>query len=68
MVIYDPFHPDMDKEDAIVCFQEHIEMLEIQNDDEKENQRKMLKRKHRKNRESFCVSFYLIKSKCYCDT
>ena len=58
----------MDKEDAIVCFQEHIEMLEVQNDDDKENQRKMLKRKQRKNRESFCVSFiYEIKlfSKIY---
>ena len=56
----------MDKEDAIVCFQEHIEMLEVQNDDDKENQRKMLKRKQRKNRESFCVSFiYEMFSKIY---
>ena len=47
---------DMDKEDALVCFQEHIKQLEQEADDEKERDRRNLKRKQRKNREAFLVS------------
>ena len=46
----------MDKEDALVCFQEHIKQLEQEADDEKERDRRNLKRKQRKNREAFLVS------------
>ena len=46
----------MDKEDALVCFEEHIRMLEQEYDDEKEQQRRRTKRLQRKNREGFLVS------------
>ncbi len=39
-----------------MCFEEHIRMLEQENDDEKEQQRRRLKRTQRKNREGFLVS------------
>lgn len=45
----------MDKEDALVCFEDHIRMLEQENDDEKERERRRLKRQQRKNREGFLV-------------
>ena len=47
---------DMDKEDALVCFQEHIKALEQENEDERERERRNVKRKQRKNREAFLVS------------
>jgi len=34
---------DMDKEDALVCFEDHIRMLEQENDDEKERERRRVK-------------------------
>lgn len=46
---------NMDKEDALVCFEDHIRMLEQENDDEKERERRRLKRQQRKNREGFLV-------------
>ena len=46
----------MDKEDALLCFEEHIRMLEQEYDDEKERERRRLKRQQRKNREGFLVS------------
>ncbi|XP_059148733.1 pre-mRNA-processing factor 40 homolog B-like isoform X2 [Physella acuta] len=51
----DPDLENMDKEDALVCFEEHIRMLEQENDDEKERERRRIKRNQRKNRESFLV-------------
>ena len=45
----------MDKEDALICFEEHIRMLEQENDDEKEKDRRRVKRQQRKNREGFLV-------------
>jgi pre-mRNA-processing factor 40 len=47
---------DMDKEDALLCFQDHIRMLEQEYDDEKEREKRALKRQQRKNREAFLVS------------
>ena len=46
----------MDKEDALICFQDHIKMLEQEYDDEKERARRMVRRTQRKNREGFLVS------------
>ncbi|XP_064647674.1 pre-mRNA-processing factor 40 homolog A-like isoform X2 [Lineus longissimus] len=46
---------NMDKEDALVCFEEHIRMLEQEYDDEKETGRRRIKRNQRKNREGFLV-------------
>ena len=46
----------MDKEDALVCFQDHVKMLEQEYDDEKERERRSGKRQQRKNREGFLVS------------
>ncbi|XP_035826647.1 pre-mRNA-processing factor 40 homolog A isoform X2 [Aplysia californica] len=51
----DPDLENMDKEDALVCFEDHIRLLEQENDDEKERERRRLKRNQRKNRESFIV-------------
>ncbi|XP_052247261.1 pre-mRNA-processing factor 40 homolog A-like isoform X2 [Dreissena polymorpha] len=51
----DPDLQNMDKEDALVCFEEHIRMLEQENDDEKERERRRVKRQQRKNREGFLV-------------
>ena len=50
----------MDKEDALVCFEEHIRMLEQEYDDEKEQQRRRTKRLQRKNREGFLVGKSLV--------
>ncbi|XP_064614415.1 LOW QUALITY PROTEIN: pre-mRNA-processing factor 40 homolog A-like [Liolophura sinensis] len=46
---------NMDKEDALICFEDHIRLLEAEYDDEKEQQRRRLKRQQRKNREAFCA-------------
>ncbi|XP_074658879.1 pre-mRNA-processing factor 40 homolog A-like isoform X1 [Tubulanus polymorphus] len=46
---------NMDKEDALICFEEHIRMLETEYDDEKERERRRTKRLQRKNREGFLV-------------
>ncbi|KAK2161677.1 hypothetical protein NP493_1565g00027 [Ridgeia piscesae] len=46
---------NMDKEDALICFQDHIKMLEQEYDDEKERARRMVRRTQRKNREGFLV-------------
>ncbi|KAK7473354.1 hypothetical protein BaRGS_00035402 [Batillaria attramentaria] len=51
----DPDLENMDKEDALICFEEHIRMLEQEYDDEKERERRRQKRVQRKNRESFLV-------------
>nr|XP_022309499.1 pre-mRNA-processing factor 40 homolog A-like [Crassostrea virginica] len=51
----DPDLHNMDKEDALVCFEEHIRLLEQENDDEKERERRRVKRQQRKNREGFLV-------------
>ena len=45
----------MDKEDALMCFEDHIRMLEQEFDDEKERERRRVKRQQRKNREGFLV-------------
>lgn len=45
----------MDKEDALICFEDHIRMLEQEYDDEKERDRRRLRRKQRKNRDAFIV-------------
>ena len=46
----------MDKEDALLCFQDHIKMLEQEYEDEKERERRAMKRQQRKHREAFLVS------------
>ncbi|ESN94438.1 hypothetical protein HELRODRAFT_107767 [Helobdella robusta] len=46
---------DMDKEDALICFQDHIKMLEQEFEDEKDREKKSTKRRQRKNREAFLV-------------
>ncbi|XP_070565140.1 pre-mRNA-processing factor 40 homolog B-like isoform X2 [Ptychodera flava] len=46
---------NMDKEDALVCFEEHIRSLERVEEEEKERERNRIKRLQRKNREAFCA-------------
>ena len=38
-----------------MCFEDHIRMLEQEFDDEKERERRRVKRQQRKNREGFLV-------------
>ncbi|XP_077979114.1 pre-mRNA-processing factor 40 homolog B-like isoform X2 [Glandiceps talaboti] len=44
---------NMDKEDALVCFEDHIRSLEKVEDDEKDRERNRMKRLQRKSREAF---------------
>uniref|UniRef100_H3BIN8 Pre-mRNA-processing factor 40 homolog A n=1 Tax=Latimeria chalumnae TaxID=7897 RepID=H3BIN8_LATCH len=44
---------NMDKEDALICFEEHIRALEKEEEEEKEKSRLRERRQQRKNRESF---------------
>ncbi|CAG9804715.1 unnamed protein product [Chironomus riparius] len=43
----------MDKEDALIVFEEHIRALEIEETEEKENEKRRQKRLQRKNRDNF---------------
>lgn len=43
----------MDKEDALIVFEEHIRTLEKEDIKEKEQEQKRLRRQQRKNREAF---------------
>jgi hypothetical protein len=45
----------MDKEDALIVFEDHIRELEKLHEDEIEAQRKYIRRTNRKNREAFLV-------------
>uniref|UniRef100_A0A8C4XAC0 Pre-mRNA processing factor 40 homolog B n=1 Tax=Erpetoichthys calabaricus TaxID=27687 RepID=A0A8C4XAC0_ERPCA len=47
---------NMDKQDALVCFEEHIRALEKEEEEEKEKCRLREKRQQRKNREAFQVN------------
>ncbi|KTF77521.1 hypothetical protein cypCar_00040975, partial [Cyprinus carpio] len=44
---------DMDKEDALICFEEHIRALEKEEEEEKQKTLLRERRRQRKNRESF---------------
>uniref|UniRef100_A0A8C5D3U7 PRP40 pre-mRNA processing factor 40 homolog A n=1 Tax=Gadus morhua TaxID=8049 RepID=A0A8C5D3U7_GADMO len=44
---------NMDKEDALICFEEHIRALEKEEEDEKQKTQLRERRRQRKNRESF---------------
>ena len=50
----------MDKEDALIIFEDHIRELERIHNEEVEAQRKFLRRSYRKNREAFLVSFSMF--------
>ncbi|KAH8285817.1 hypothetical protein KR018_009491 [Drosophila ironensis] len=43
----------MDKEDALIVFEEHIRTLEKEEEEEREREKKRVKRQQRKNRDSF---------------
>lgn len=45
----------MDKEDALICFEEHIRALEREEEEERERARLRERRQQRKNREAFQV-------------
>lgn len=51
-----PLSLDMDKEDALICFEEHIRALEREEEEERERARLRERRQQRKNREAFQVS------------
>ncbi|XP_017952537.1 pre-mRNA-processing factor 40 homolog A isoform X1 [Xenopus tropicalis] len=46
---------NMDKEDALICFEEHIRTLEKEEEDEKQKALLRERRRQRKNRESFQI-------------
>ncbi|KAM8933532.1 pre-mRNA-processing factor 40 homolog A [Pelodytes ibericus] len=46
---------NMDKEDALICFEEHIRALEKEEEDEKQKSLLRERRRQRKNRESFQI-------------
>lgn len=46
---------DMDKEDALICFEEHIRALEKEEEEEKQKTLLRERRRQRKNREAFQV-------------
>lgn len=52
----------MDKEDALICFEEHIRALEREEEEERERARLRERRQQRKNREAFQVSLLLSES------
>lgn len=45
----------MDKEDALICFEEHIRALEKEEEEDKQKTLLRERRRQRKNRESFQV-------------
>jgi len=47
----------MDKEDALIVFEDHIRELEKEEEQEKEKERKTLKRQQRKNR--WQIKYYI---------
>uniref|UniRef100_T1JD55 Pre-mRNA-processing factor 40 homolog B n=1 Tax=Strigamia maritima TaxID=126957 RepID=T1JD55_STRMM len=46
---------NMDKEDALIVYEEHVRQLEQDEEEEKERERRRVKRQQRKNRDSFLV-------------
>jgi pre-mRNA-processing factor 40 len=50
----------MDKEDALIVFEDHIRELEKLHEDEIEAQRKYIRRTNRKNREAFLVKNFIF--------
>lgn len=59
---------DMDKEDALICFEEHIRALEKEEEEEKQKSLLRERRRQRKNRESFQVTdthHTLVSSICH---
>ena len=53
---------DVDKEDMLISFEDHIRQLEQEEEEEKQREKNRLKRQQRKNREGFlvCGRFYLF--------
>lgn len=51
---------EMDKEDALIVFENHIRQLEKDEEEEKECEKKRRKRQERKNRDGFIVSIARI--------
>lgn len=57
----------MDKEDALIVFEQHIRELEHEEEEERERSKRRMKRLQRKNRDSFLVGrnyFETISSAC----
>lgn len=52
----------MDKEDALICFEEHIRALEREEEEERERARLRERRQQRKNREAFQVTLPPLRS------
>lgn len=56
ILVYGHVIIDMDKEDALICFEEHIRALEKEEEEEKQKTLLRERRRQRKNREGFQVS------------
>lgn len=55
----------MDKEDALICFEEHIRALEREEEEERERARLRERRQQRKNREAFQVSSLYLRIRAW---
>lgn len=49
----------MDKEDALIVFEEHIRELEKEEEEDRDREKRRKKRLERKNRDNFSVTFFL---------
>lgn len=58
----DPELLQMDKEDALLVFENHIRQLEKDEEEEKDREKKRRKRQERKNRDAFLVSCFLCEN------
>ena len=63
----------MDKEDALVVFDQHIRELEHEEEEERERGKRRLKRLQRKNRDSYlvirfpivtCIDIHILRNSC----
>lgn len=52
----------MDKEDALIVFEQHIRELEHEEEEERERSKRRMKRLQRKNRDSFLVGRNLLRN------
>ncbi|CAF1422263.1 unnamed protein product [Didymodactylos carnosus] len=60
--VHDTELQNMDKEDALIVFEDHIRQLEKEHEEEMESQRKYIRRAYRKNREAFLVGDFIVRA------
>ena len=56
LTVFPRLYSDMDKEDMLIAFEDHIRALELEQVEEKQKEKNKKRRQQRKNREGFLVS------------